>query len=92
MQWAQTLLLADAAWDARVDGPGQLGGREPTWSAAPALALHLGLDSFFGDNRQAASKLHLSERTVEIHVTNVLSKLCLNSRIQLSRWIADTAG
>jgi DNA-binding NarL/FixJ family response regulator len=42
-------------------------------------------------NRQIAIKLHLSERTVETHVTNMLNKLGLNSRVQLSRWIADVA-
>ena len=42
-------------------------------------------------NRQIAARLHLSERTVETHVTNMLNRLGLNSRIQLGRWIADMA-
>jgi DNA-binding CsgD family transcriptional regulator len=43
-------------------------------------------------NKQIAARLFLSQRTVDTHITNILNKLGLGSRVQLSRWIADTTG
>jgi DNA-binding NarL/FixJ family response regulator len=38
-------------------------------------------------NREVASRLVLSERTVESHVRNILTKTGLRSRTQLTRWV-----
>lgn len=39
-------------------------------------------------NKEIASRAFLSERTVETHVSNILDKLGVNSRVEISIWVA----
>jgi predicted ATPase/DNA-binding CsgD family transcriptional regulator len=42
-------------------------------------------------NKEIASRLFLSERTVETHVYNIMNKLGFNSRVQVAAWVSATA-
>jgi DNA-binding NarL/FixJ family response regulator len=39
-------------------------------------------------NKEIATQLFLSERTVETHVYNILNKLGFNSRVNIASWVA----
>jgi predicted ATPase/DNA-binding CsgD family transcriptional regulator len=39
-------------------------------------------------NKEIASRVFLSERTIETHVSNILDKLGVNSRVEISTWVA----
>jgi DNA-binding CsgD family transcriptional regulator len=41
-------------------------------------------------NKEIASRLFVSERTVETHVYNILNKLGFNSRVQIASWVSTT--
>jgi predicted ATPase/DNA-binding CsgD family transcriptional regulator len=40
-------------------------------------------------NKEIASRLFLSERTVETHVSNILNHLGINSRVEIAGWVAQ---
>jgi non-specific serine/threonine protein kinase len=40
-------------------------------------------------NKEIASRLFLSERTVETHVSNILNHLGINSRVEIASWMAQ---
>jgi DNA-binding CsgD family transcriptional regulator len=40
-------------------------------------------------NKEIASRCFLSERTVETHVSNILNKLGINSRVEVASWVAQ---
>jgi non-specific serine/threonine protein kinase len=80
------LSLAEAVALALVDGPdeplipepaGGLSRREREVAELVARGL---------TNRQAAERLHLSVRTVDVHVDHVLTKLGFHSRTELAGW------
>jgi DNA-binding NarL/FixJ family response regulator len=43
-------------------------------------------------NKTIAARLHLSVRTVEVHVRHILAKLGLDNRTQLATWARGRLG
>jgi predicted ATPase/DNA-binding CsgD family transcriptional regulator len=43
-------------------------------------------------NKEIGSRCFLSERTVETHVSNILNKLGINSRVEVAAWVAREFG
>ncbi len=42
-------------------------------------------------NREIASQLNVSQRTIESHVSNMLNKTSLNNRTELARWAMESS-
>jgi len=70
---------ASSAWRAR-RGRSPLSGREVEVADLVAAAL---------SNRQIAERLVLSERTVESHVRNILTKLGFTTRTEIATWVVQ---
>ncbi len=81
--WRADQLARIAQWRAAVQRPwASLTERE----RAMLLAVSRG-----ESNRDIARRLHITERTVEFHVSNVLSKLGLPARAAAVAWVKDHA-
>ena len=83
---AVTLALAEGI-EAAADAERRRGPGESSYGLTPrerevAVRIARGLT-----NRQMASEFALAERTVDVHVSNILSKLQLSSRAQVAAWV-----
>jgi DNA-binding NarL/FixJ family response regulator len=74
--------------------PAAVAARPPSVKSRPAGSLtrrELEIARLIAEgltSQQIAARLFISERTVTTHVTNMLNKLGLSSRIQLASWVA----
>jgi DNA-binding NarL/FixJ family response regulator len=67
----------------------EIGGRPTPLSRREVEVVALVTDGL--TNRAIGDRLHISERTAENHVKNVLDKLGLDSRVQIAAWSAAKA-
>ena len=81
LTWAEAIASGQGRRPRRAT-PGRLTAREQQVAALVADGL---------TNRAVASRLHLSERTVENHVLHACTKLGLANRTQLARWIRESS-
>ena len=81
--WRAEQLARIAQWRAAVQRP---------WTSLTERERALLLAVSRGEsNRDIARRLHITERTVEFHVSNVLSKLALPARAAAVAWVKDHA-
>lgn len=81
--WRSEQLARIAQWRAEVQRP---------WTSLTDRERDLLLAMSRGEsNRDLARRLHISERTVEFHISNVLGKLALPSRTAAVAWVKDHA-
>jgi ATP/maltotriose-dependent transcriptional regulator MalT len=72
---------------------GRIRGRVPSGHALTAREREvLALLAEGMSNAAIAGRLYVSERTVEVHVSRILSKLALESRSQAAAWVAQRLG
>ena len=83
LELAQAMLLAQPPVLAHKAGKDEFGGLTARERQVAALI------SRGESNREIAEALVLSERTVESHVTNILTKLGFSSRSRIAVWAAD---
>jgi len=70
-------------------------GKRPTASSSALSPRELEVAGLVAEglaNKAIAARLHLSVRTVEVHVRNALAKLALQNRTQLATWARERAG
>ncbi|MFN2465470.1 MAG: LuxR C-terminal-related transcriptional regulator, partial [Candidatus Dormibacteria bacterium] len=79
--------LLEEVW-ARFPPAGQRTARAPAALSKRELEV-AGLVASGMTSRAIAEKLFLSERTVETHLTHIMTKLSVNSRAQVAAWVAS---
>ena len=71
--------------------PSRVAGPPIKTSASPLSKRELEIAELVAEgasNKEIATRVFLSERTVETHVSNILDKLGVNSRVEISSWVA----